>query len=70
MCVRVRVRVRVFVCVCVPAGGGCRVAGTCDLILEEQMAACCWKAFGVCGGCGLCVGVCGGVGSLLSKSAK
>lgn len=27
------------------------VAGTYDLILEEQMAGCCWKAFGM----GVCV---------------
>lgn len=26
--------------------GGLCVAGTCDLIWEEQMAGCCQKAFG------------------------
>lgn len=42
-----------IVCMCVHQWEGAaapadRVAGTCDLILEEQMAGCCWKAFGVC----------------------
>lgn len=39
-------------CVCLQQWEGAaapadRVTGTCDLILEEQMASCCWKAFGV-----------------------